>query len=44
MSAEDVDAYLRGVGESKRGTLEALRRMILEIVTSRSTDRRRNRS
>ena len=32
MSAEDVDAYLRGVGESKRGTLEALRRMILEIV------------
>ena len=32
MSAEDVDAYLRGVEEPKRGTLEALRRSILEIV------------
>ena len=32
MSAEDVDEYLRGIGESKRSTLEALRRTILEIV------------
>jgi len=29
---EDVDAYLRGLEEPKRGTLEALRRTILEIV------------
>ncbi len=32
MSAEDVDEYLRGIEEPKRGTLEALRRTILEIV------------
>jgi uncharacterized protein YdhG (YjbR/CyaY superfamily) len=32
MSAEEVDAYLRGVEEPKRGTLEALRGTILEIV------------
>jgi uncharacterized protein YdhG (YjbR/CyaY superfamily) len=32
LSAEDVDAYLRGIDEPKRSTLEALRRTILEIV------------
>ena len=32
MSAEEVDAYLRGLEEPKRSTLEALRRTILEIV------------
>ncbi len=32
MSAEEVDEYLRGVGEPKRSTLQALRRTILEIV------------
>ncbi|MGA2011574.1 MAG: DUF1801 domain-containing protein [Solirubrobacteraceae bacterium] len=32
MSAEEVDAYLRGLEEPKRGTLEAMRRTILEIV------------
>jgi uncharacterized protein YdhG (YjbR/CyaY superfamily) len=32
MSAEDVDAYLRGVEEPKRSTLQALRRAILEII------------
>lgn len=32
MSAEEVDEYLRGIEEPKRGTLEALRRTILEIV------------
>lgn len=32
MSAEEVDAYLRGVEEPKRSTLETLRRSILEIV------------
>ena len=32
MSAEEIDAYLRGVEEPKRGTLEALRRTIMEIV------------
>lgn len=32
MSAEEVDEYLRGVEEPKRGTLEALRRTILEVV------------
>jgi uncharacterized protein YdhG (YjbR/CyaY superfamily) len=32
MSAEDVDQYLRGVEEPQRGTLQALRRTILEIV------------
>ena len=32
VSADEVDAYLRGVGEPKRSTLEALRDTILEIV------------
>ena len=32
MSAEQVDEYLRGLEEPKRGTLEALRRTILEVV------------
>ena len=32
MSAEEIDAYLRGVEEPKRSTLEALRDMILEVV------------
>jgi len=32
VSAKEVDAYLRGLEEPKRGTLQALRRMILEIV------------
>lgn len=32
MSVEEVDEYLRSVDEPKRGTLEALRRTILEIV------------
>ncbi len=32
MSAEEVDQYLRAVDEPKRGTLQALRRTILEIV------------
>jgi uncharacterized protein YdhG (YjbR/CyaY superfamily) len=32
MSAEEVDEYLRGVEEPKRGTLEKLRRAILEVV------------
>jgi uncharacterized protein YdhG (YjbR/CyaY superfamily) len=32
MSAEDVDAYLRGVEEPKRSTLQALRRTILELI------------
>jgi uncharacterized protein YdhG (YjbR/CyaY superfamily) len=32
MSAEAVDEYLRRIEEPKRGTLEALRRTILEIV------------
>ena len=32
MSAADVDEYLRGIEEPKRGTLEALRRTILEVV------------
>jgi uncharacterized protein YdhG (YjbR/CyaY superfamily) len=32
MSAEDVDEYLRRIEEPKRGTLEALRSTILEIV------------
>ena len=32
MSAEEIDAYLRGVEEPKRGTLEALRCTIMEIV------------
>ena len=32
MSAREVDAYLRGLEEPKRSTLQALRRTILEIV------------
>jgi uncharacterized protein YdhG (YjbR/CyaY superfamily) len=32
VSAEEVDAYLRGVEEPKRSTLQALRRTILEVV------------
>jgi uncharacterized protein YdhG (YjbR/CyaY superfamily) len=32
MSTQDVDAYLRGIEEPKRSTLQALRRTILEIV------------
>jgi uncharacterized protein YdhG (YjbR/CyaY superfamily) len=32
VSAEEVDAYLRALEEPKRSTLEALRRVILEIV------------
>ena len=32
MSADEVDEYLRGIEEPKRGTLETLRRTILEIV------------
>ena len=32
MSAKEVDEYLNAVDEPKRGTLQVLRRMILEIV------------
>ena len=32
VSAEQVDEYLRGLEEPKRGTLQSLRRTILEIV------------
>lgn len=32
MSAAEIDEYLRDIDEPKRGTLEALRAMILEIV------------
>jgi uncharacterized protein YdhG (YjbR/CyaY superfamily) len=32
VSVEEVDAYLRGVEEPKRTTLQALRRTILEVV------------
>jgi uncharacterized protein YdhG (YjbR/CyaY superfamily) len=32
VSAEEVDEYLNAVDEPKRGTLQALRRTILEIV------------
>jgi uncharacterized protein YdhG (YjbR/CyaY superfamily) len=32
VAAEDVDEYLRGLEEPKRGTLETLRRSIVEIV------------
>ena len=32
MSAADVDAYLRGVEEPKRSTLQELRSTILEII------------
>ena len=32
MSAEEIDDYLRGVEEPKRGTLEALRGTILGVI------------
>lgn len=32
VSAEEIDEYLRAVDEPKRGTLQTLRRTILEIV------------
>jgi uncharacterized protein YdhG (YjbR/CyaY superfamily) len=32
MSAEEIDAYLAALDEPKRGTLETLRRSILEVV------------
>ena len=32
MSAAEIDEYLRAVEEPKRGTLEAVRRTILEVV------------
>ena|ERR1700740_1127761 len=32
MSAEEVDEYLLGLDEPKRSTLEALRRVIVEVV------------
>ena len=32
MSAEEIDAYLAELDEPERGTLEALRRTILEVV------------
>jgi uncharacterized protein YdhG (YjbR/CyaY superfamily) len=32
VSADEVDAYLRDLEQPKRGTLEALRRTILEVV------------
>ena len=32
MSSEQVDEYLSALEEPKRGTLQALRRMILEVV------------
>jgi uncharacterized protein YdhG (YjbR/CyaY superfamily) len=32
MSADEVDEYLRHLDDPKRGTLEALRRSILEVV------------
>jgi len=32
MSADEIDAYLLGLDEPKRSTLQALRRTILEIV------------
>jgi uncharacterized protein YdhG (YjbR/CyaY superfamily) len=32
MSADEIDAYLAGLEEPKRGTLQQLREMILEIV------------
>jgi uncharacterized protein YdhG (YjbR/CyaY superfamily) len=32
VSAEDVNEYLEGIEEPKRGTLEALRQAILEVV------------
>lgn len=32
VSADEIDDYLRGVKEPKRGTLEALRGTILEVI------------
>jgi uncharacterized protein YdhG (YjbR/CyaY superfamily) len=32
MSREEIDAYLAGIEEPKRSTLESLRRSILEVV------------
>lgn len=32
MSKEDIDRYLDGIEEPKRGTLEEMRRRILEII------------
>jgi len=32
MATEEVDRYLEALEEPKRGTLEALRRSILEVV------------
>jgi uncharacterized protein YdhG (YjbR/CyaY superfamily) len=32
VSSEDVDAYLRGIDEPKRSTLETLRCTILEVI------------
>lgn len=32
MSAQEIDAYLEGLDEPKRGTLQQLRQTILEIV------------
>jgi uncharacterized protein YdhG (YjbR/CyaY superfamily) len=32
VSADEIDDYLRGVEEPKRGTLEALRGTILEVI------------
>lgn len=32
MAAAEIDEYLSGIDEPKRGTLQALRGMILEIV------------
>ncbi len=32
VSAEEIDDYLRGVEEPKRGTLETLRRAILDVI------------
>jgi len=32
VSTDEVDAYLQGVEEPKRSTLEQLRRMILEVI------------
>ena len=32
MSSEEIDAYLAGLAEPKRATLQALRRTILEVI------------
>ena len=32
MTAKDIDRYLQGVAEPKRGTLEEMRRRILEVI------------